>query len=113
MARIASDAIALTSDPGYGDPVSERIILEVVDGIAYATLNRPDKLNALDLPMFHALASVPGEIAKDRSVRAVVLHGAGKSFCSGLDIGSLGAGGGADGAAALLAVVARAGRAAA
>ena len=91
MARIASDAIALTSDPGYGDPVSERIILEVVDGIAYATLNRPDKLNALDLPMFHALASVPGEIAKDRSVRAVILQGGGTSFCSGLDFASVGA----------------------
>lgn len=69
--------------------MSERIIVEVVDGIAYATLNRPDKLNALDMPMFHALASVPGELAKDRSVRAVILQGAGGSFCSGLDFASV------------------------
>lgn len=69
----------------------ERIILEVVDGIAYATLNRPAKRNALDLPMVHALASLPGEIAKDRCVRSVILQGGGKSFCSGLDFASVGA----------------------
>ncbi|MBJ8343083.1 crotonase/enoyl-CoA hydratase family protein [Antrihabitans sp. YC2-6] len=70
--------------------MSDRIIVEVVDGIAYATLNRADKLNALDLPMLQALASTPGEIAKDKSIRAVILQGAGTSFCSGLDFASVG-----------------------
>lgn len=70
--------------------MSERISLDVVDGIAYATLNRADKLNSLDFPMFEALTSVPEQIAKDRSIRAVILQGDGKAFCSGLDFAAVG-----------------------
>jgi enoyl-CoA hydratase/carnithine racemase len=69
--------------------MSDRITVETIDGIAYATLNRADKMNALDLPMMNALASVPGEIAKDRSVRAVILRGDGDAFCSGLDFAAV------------------------
>ncbi|TSE00276.1 crotonase/enoyl-CoA hydratase family protein [Skermania sp. ID1734] len=65
--------------------MSERITLEVVDGIAYATLNRPDKMNSLDFPLIEALASVPAKIAKDKSIRVVILKGAGKAFSTGID----------------------------
>lgn len=68
--------------------MTERITVEVVDGIAYATLNRPDKLNSLDFPMIEAMASVPAKIAADKSIRVVILKGAGKAFSAGLDFAS-------------------------
>jgi 2-(1,2-epoxy-1,2-dihydrophenyl)acetyl-CoA isomerase len=49
-------------------------------------LNRPDALNALDLPMARALARAAGELAVDESVRCVVLQGAGRGFCAGGDL---------------------------
>jgi enoyl-CoA hydratase/carnithine racemase len=42
-------------------------------------------MNSLDLPMLQALASVPERLARDRSVRAVILRGDGKAFSTGLD----------------------------
>jgi 2-(1,2-epoxy-1,2-dihydrophenyl)acetyl-CoA isomerase len=50
------------------------------------TLNRPDQRNALNLPLLRALRAALGEAAADRSVRAVILTGAGKGFCAGADI---------------------------
>jgi enoyl-CoA hydratase/carnithine racemase len=49
---------------------------------------RSDKHNALDQAMFEGLMNAAAQLAGDASVRAVVLHGEGKSFCSGLDIAS-------------------------
>jgi enoyl-CoA hydratase/carnithine racemase len=69
--------------------MSERVCITVDDHVAVVTLNRPDKHNALDGAMFEGIAEAAGEVADDPSVRAVVLHGAGPSFCSGLDLGSL------------------------
>lgn len=82
---------SVTPTPSVATPAAptDRIVVEVVDGIAHATLHRPDKLNALDMPMLRALVSTPKRIAADRSVRAVILRGAGGAFCSGLDFGSL------------------------
>jgi enoyl-CoA hydratase/carnithine racemase len=58
---------------------------------------RSDKHNALDQAMFEGLMNAAEQVAGDASVRAVVLHGEGKSFCSGLDIASFMAGeGGTD-----------------
>lgn len=54
--------------------------------IARITLNQPHAGNAIDLPMAQALASVAGECAADRSVRCVVLTGAGRLFCAGGDV---------------------------
>ena len=68
------------------------------------TLNRPDKHNALDGAMFEAIAAAAKGLADEPGLRAVVLHGAGPSFCSGIDLGSLAAGdGGLDGVRAALA----------
>jgi enoyl-CoA hydratase/carnithine racemase len=69
--------------------MTDRVLLDVRDGIAYVTLNRADKYNGLDLPMLHGLVEVAGLIDRDPAVRAVVLAGAGKAFCAGLDFASM------------------------
>ena len=55
-------------------------------GIALVTLNRPERLNAMSTELVADLHEVLGEIADDRSVRVVVLTGAGRGFCAGLDL---------------------------
>lgn len=67
----------------------ERVQVEVEDRIAHVRLNRPEKKNALDGPMFEGLLAAARRLAEDRRVRAVVLSGAGGSFCSGLDLSNL------------------------
>lgn len=68
--------------------MSDRVVVSTTDGVADVRLNRPDKLNALDVPMFQALVEAGRAVARDRSVRAVVLSGEGRAFCAGLDMGS-------------------------
>jgi enoyl-CoA hydratase/carnithine racemase len=58
---------------------------------------RSEKHNALDQGMFEGLKNAAAQLAGDTSVRAVVLHGEGKSFCSGLDIASFMSGEGGTG----------------
>ena len=67
--------------------MSATVIVSREDHVAIVTLNRPDKMNAVSLDMFAALGEAGRELAEDRSVRAVVLHGAGESFCAGIDTG--------------------------
>ncbi len=55
-------------------------------GIATLTLNRPDKFNALSVALLAALQVELEAIAENRSVRVVVLEGAGKAFCAGHDL---------------------------
>ena len=69
--------------------MNDRVTIVLDDHVAVVTLNRPDKHNALDGAMFEGIVQAAGEVARDPSVRAVVLHGEGPSFCSGLDLGSL------------------------
>ena len=59
------------------------------DGVATLTLNRPEKLNALNPAMFAALRAELDAVAADAAVRCVVLTGAGRSFCAGHDLGSI------------------------
>lgn len=59
------------------------------NGIATVELNRPDKLNALDMPMFKAINKTISHISKDPKVKVVILKGAGEDFCSGLDVKSV------------------------
>lgn len=68
--------------------MSDRVTIEIADGIADVRLNRPDKMNALDGPMFQALAAAGDQVVADPSVRVVVLSGEGRGFCAGLDIGA-------------------------
>jgi enoyl-CoA hydratase/carnithine racemase len=72
--------------------MSERVSIEVADHVATVTLTRPDKHNALDGAMFEGIIGAAEEVASITGVRAVVLHGEGPSFCSGLDIASLASG---------------------
>ncbi len=68
-----------------------RVRLERDGGVVHVQLNRPDKKNALDQGMFEGLRESAQHLARDRSVRAVVLSGAGDCFCSGLDFSTFGA----------------------
>ena len=67
--------------------MNDRIAITIEDHVAEVMLDRPDKLNALDLDTFHALDEAARSLADEASVRAVVLHGAGENFCAGLDLG--------------------------
>ena len=62
-----------------------RVALEVADGVATVRLDRPDKMNALDTPMFEAIVATGRELMERDDVGAVVLTGAGRAFCAGLD----------------------------
>lgn len=67
----------------------QRVSIEVSDHVATVTLTRADKHNALDQAMFEAIIDAASQVGSEPGVRAVVLHGDGPSFCSGLDIASL------------------------
>jgi 2-(1,2-epoxy-1,2-dihydrophenyl)acetyl-CoA isomerase len=56
------------------------------EGIAYVTLNRPDRLNALNLGLITDLRAAAAAIDSDRDIRAVVLTASGRAFCSGADL---------------------------
>jgi enoyl-CoA hydratase/carnithine racemase len=90
--------------------MTERVSISIDDrGIADVRLNRPDKRNALDAAMFTGLRDAGARLQTEPGLRAVVLSGAGESFCAGLDFGSFTAmadgertGGGDDGSPATL-----------
>lgn len=63
-----------------------RILVQREGAILTLTLNRPDKLNAIDGAMLDALDEVLGDIERDREIRAVILSGAGRAFSAGADI---------------------------
>jgi enoyl-CoA hydratase/carnithine racemase len=68
--------------------MSDRISIAIGDGIADVRLNRPDKINALDQAMFHAIVDAGESLKGDPAVRVVVLSGEGRGFCAGLDFSS-------------------------
>ena len=80
------------------DPTRVRVT-RGADGVAEVALVRSDKMNALDAGMFRAIAAAIDQLKADAGVRAVVLHGEGRAFCSGLDKSRFGdmAGGGTQG----------------
>jgi len=59
-------------------------------GVVQLTLSRPDKLNAMNLALVEALHRHLRELSADLTCRAVVLTGAGRGFCAGLDLGGFG-----------------------
>ncbi len=73
-------------------------------GVLRVLLDRPEKLNAVDTPMLEELSARLSDAAADDSIRAVLLTGAGRAFCSGGDL----TGGDTKGAAEAAAAVVRA-----
>jgi len=69
---VSDDDVVVASEPGAG--------------VVQLTLNRPDRLNALTTVMLDRLADALDAVARNPSVRAVVLTGAGRGFCAGLDL---------------------------
>lgn len=68
--------------------MNERVRVEVRDQVAHVTMTRADKFNALDWDMLNGLVDAAKQVAKDRSIRAVILSGEGPAFSSGLDFPS-------------------------
>ncbi len=66
--------------------MSELVSVQIDNHVAEVCLNRPEKFNALSWPMFEAITAAGKALSADRSVRAVVIHGAGDHFCAGLDL---------------------------
>ncbi len=79
---------------------NDRVQIAVENHVAEVSLVRADKHNALDGEMFEAIAGAAERLASEPGLRAVVIHGEGPSFCSGIDVGWL-AGGQAGGFADL------------
>ena len=67
------------------------VLVEVLDGVAKVTLNRPQVRNALDASALAGLATAFRELADDDGVEVVVVTGADPSFCAGLDLAALSA----------------------
>ncbi len=67
--------------------MSETLIFEKRDHIAYLTLNRPDQRNAINMEMYRMLSENWDRINEDDAIRAVIVSGAGdKVFCAGMDL---------------------------
>ncbi|WP_419808098.1 crotonase/enoyl-CoA hydratase family protein [Sphingomonas sp.] len=73
--------------------MNDRVTITVEDRIADVRLARPDKMNAIDPAMFEGIGAAIGALAGRTDVRCVVLSGEGRSFCAGLDMTSMQAGG--------------------
>jgi enoyl-CoA hydratase/carnithine racemase len=71
--------------------VSE-LLVEKDGAIGTLTLNRPERLNAISIPMLELLSEKLLELEADPKVRVIVLTGAGRGFCSGLDLQDAAAG---------------------
>src|SRR5215212_223652 len=72
-------------------PTFETITLDVEDGVALLTLNRPDKLNAFNTQMMRDMIAAFDATDADDAVRAVIVTGAGRGFCAGADLSAGGA----------------------
>src|SRR5215471_21675596 len=74
--------------------MAESVVLSEVgdDGVALLTLNRPHAMNALSRELLDELARAIDALAADERVRVLILTGAGRAFCAGLDLKELGSG---------------------
>ena len=65
------------------------VMVEEQSGVALVTLNRPDANNALNRTLSEAITTTFTELAGSTTVRAIVLTGAGRNFCAGVDLKAL------------------------
>ena len=71
--------------------MSEQLVLiEKANGVATLTLNRPDAMNALSRGLRAAISDAVDALEADPDVRVLILTGAGRAFCAGLDLKELG-----------------------
>ena len=75
--------------PSASGPAPLPFQWSVADGVGVLTLSRPDKLNALTFEVYAGLAKKLRELREDETVRAVVITGQGKGFCSGGDVDAI------------------------
>jgi enoyl-CoA hydratase/carnithine racemase len=66
--------------------MADEILCAIADGVATLTLNRPEKRNAMNTPVLEGLRRYFDELEDNREIRVVVVRGAGKAFCSGMDL---------------------------
>ena len=71
-------------------PAYETILFAVADGVATITLNRPDRLNALNSAMTRELLAALKTCAREDAIRCVVINGAGRGFSAGQDLAEFG-----------------------
>lgn len=69
--------------------MSDRVVVQIASGILTATLNRPDKRNAIDTVMIDDLLAVLERADLEAGVRVVAIRGAGRDFCAGMDLNEL------------------------
>ena len=72
------------------ETTDEQVLASVEDGVLVLTLNRPEKLNAITYRVIATLLEQLAGAKEDDAVRAVLLRGAGRAFCAGDDIVSMG-----------------------
>ena len=77
--------------------MADEVIYEIKEGIAYITLNRPEKLNAIDPPMRQQLWDAFQDVDKNPNVRCAIVTGAGRAFSTGHDLVAMAAGGANEG----------------
>ena len=65
------------------------VTLRIENNIAFVTLNRAEKRNALDMAMFKAIDKISRQLKKNRKIRAVIVQGEGEDCCSSIDIKSV------------------------
>jgi methylglutaconyl-CoA hydratase len=68
---------------------AETVLFETRDGVAYVTMNRPEKRNALNEEIVTGLKAALRRANGDDSIRCIVLRGAGSDFCAGADLSAL------------------------
>jgi enoyl-CoA hydratase len=71
----------------------EVLLIEREAPIAIVKLNRPDQMNALNAPLRIAIGAAFRELEADPAIRAVIVTGAGRAFCAGMDLKEIGGGG--------------------
>lgn len=69
--------------------MSDRVLVQVADGVLSATLNRPEKRNAIDTALIDGLLATLERADLDAAVRVVAIRGAGRDFCAGMDLHEL------------------------
>lgn len=64
----------------------QSFLFELSEGVGYITLNRPERLNALTFEVYRELTDAFAQLKEEKEVRAVVVRGSGRAFCSGGDV---------------------------